>query len=131
VVETLLRAALIANGTFTALAGQRVYAEVMPQNPTYPAVVYNRITTERDSAMGADSGLVAAVVQFTCFAQSGAGVSGYDAALALANAVRGVVQRFRSGAVQDCFVVNETTTFEFDTRNHGRVLDVRVHYLET
>lgn len=130
-VETLLRTALLADATFVGLCAQRVYAEVMPQGADYPAVVYSRITTERDSAMGADSGLVAATVQFSCFAQNGSGVSGFDQALAVANALRGVVQRYRGGVVQDCFVLTENTIFELDTRIHGRAVDVRVHYLET
>lgn len=128
--ESELRAALIANGAVSALCGTRIHPDVLPQNSPLPAVAYTRIWSERDSAMGADTTVVTTQVQFTCFAKSGVGVSGYDKALELADAVRAVLQRYRSSVVQDCFVVNETTTYERDTLYFGRVLDFRVHYWE-
>lgn len=129
-VETTLRAALIADPTFAALCGARVYAELMPQNARLPAVVYSRIWTDRDSAMGADTGLVSARIQWSCFAESGAGVAGFDAVEAVAAALRGVLQRYRAGAIQDTFIENETTTYESDSTRHGRVIDTLVHFTE-
>lgn len=130
-VETQLRTALLANASFTAICGQRVYAGILPQNASLPAVVYNRVVTERESAMGVDPGPTMARVQFTCFAENTATVSGYDQALAAAEALRVVLQRYRSGVVQDVFLELETDTFEADTRKHGRTIDVRVHFRES
>lgn len=44
-LETTVRTALLANAGLTALIGQRLYMVQLPQNPTYPAGVMQRIST--------------------------------------------------------------------------------------
>ena len=129
-VETELRAALIADATFAALCDTRVYAHLMPQNATLPAVVYTRVDTERTSAMGVDVTPTMARIQFACFAVAASGVSGYDKAVEVADAVRAVVQRRRAGSVQDAFVELEFDAYEHDTLRHSRIIDFRVWFNE-
>lgn len=128
--ESELRAALIANAAVLAICGQRIHPDLLPQGVALPAIAYTRVWTDRDSAMGSDTTVVTTQLQFSCFAANGVGVSGFDRARELADAVRAVLQRYRSSVVQDCFVVNETTTYERETLYFARLLDFRVHYWE-
>ena len=39
--ETEIRARLVANPSIFNLVGARIYPQALPQNPTYPAIIYN------------------------------------------------------------------------------------------
>jgi hypothetical protein len=58
VIQEALYTRLTGFAGLSALAGTRIYAQLMPQDPTYPSVVYMRVSAERETAMGADPGLV-------------------------------------------------------------------------
>ncbi len=49
--ETALRVALLADPAIAALVGTRVYPMELPQNPTLPAIVYQRISTPGETPM--------------------------------------------------------------------------------
>ena len=87
----------------TDLVGTRVFPLLLPQDPTYPAVIYQQITGSRESAMGSDVGLVEATVQIDSYATT------YAGARVLAEAVRVALQRFRgtvaSVVISDVFVL--------------------------
>jgi hypothetical protein len=89
----------------TALVGARIYPRLLPQNPTYPAVTYDRISAERQSAMGSDSGLVSGRWQVSSWGKT------YTDARDIAEQVRKALQRYRgtsSGTViQDIFIESE------------------------
>ena len=131
--ETQLRTALIADAALSALVGARIYAGLIPQNSVMPAIAFERISTQpRDSAMGKDTGYVQATVQYTCIAENDAHGAGYDQAAAVAEALRHVVQRFRSaGPVLEVFIDGELVTYEPDTLRHSRVLDIDIRFLES
>lgn len=44
-VEEAIRAHLVADSGVAAIVGDRVYLVQLPQNPTYPAIRYQRIST--------------------------------------------------------------------------------------
>ena len=63
-VESLVLAALEAESTLTAIVGTRIYCNELPQNPTYPALVYTTFSDEyqtfaQDTELG--------TVQIDCF----------------------------------------------------------------
>ncbi len=77
-IENVIRALLIADPTVTGLVGTRIYPEVLPQNPTYPAITYDTITEDEDShdIVRLDR------IQYSCFATTS------DGAKALRRAVK-------------------------------------------
>lgn len=82
VIEELLRAQLVADGTVGGLVGQRVYPMVAPPNGTLPAIVYQKISGVRVQSHDGPTGLARPRFQFACMAAT------YTAAKGLANAVR-------------------------------------------
>lgn len=79
--------ALLA-GTSPQTAGGRIYPR-LPQNVTFPAIRYQRITTTRQHALDATVGVTDATVQVDCMAAS------YSAAKSLADSVRTLLHGYR------------------------------------
>lgn len=88
-IHEAIRTRLTAVSAVTALVSTRVYPNLLPQNPTLPALVYQRIDERRENAMGADPGVVRARVQVSAWAQT------YTAARGAAEEVRKALQRYR------------------------------------
>ncbi len=66
-VEEGLYAFLTTNGAISALLASRVYPLRLPQNPTYPAVVYKVVSEKQPMTHGGTpGGLVTIRVQFDC-----------------------------------------------------------------
>ncbi len=72
----------------TALVSTRIYPMVLPQNPTYPAVRYQRISGTRLSAIDVDIGIAQPRFQVDCYAETYLGVK------SLFTEVRGALQRW-------------------------------------
>jgi hypothetical protein len=53
-----------------AVQDDRVWPGKLPQNPTLPATVYQRISTMPQYSHSGDSGLDEIIVQFTCWAKT-------------------------------------------------------------
>ena len=56
-LETKIYSALAANATVAAKVGARIYPLIMPQNPTFPALTYQRISSNPINDLGGFSGL--------------------------------------------------------------------------
>lgn len=104
-IYTRLRAVTAVTDLVGSGSSARIYRAAIPQKPTYPLLMLQRISAQRESAMGADSGDVMIRLQVDSWAVTIAG------AQALATAVRGALQRW-SGAsesitFQDVFLEEE------------------------
>lgn len=84
-IEKALYALLVAADTD---AGTRVYPLSLPQNPTLPALTYQRVSTPRDLSHDGDQGYADARVQINCWAHRSPSNLGYDQAKTLADQVR-------------------------------------------
>ena len=112
-LDQAIKSRLEAVAGVTALVGSgssaRIYPMLLPQNPTYPAVRYQQVDGVRESAMGADIGVVSATVQIDSYAET------YAGARALAEAVRAALQRFSgtvaSVQIDDVFVASGPNDF--------------------
>lgn len=127
-VEASLYSRLSGYAGLSALVGTRIYPDHMPQSPTYPAVVYERQVTERESAMGSDTGNVSALFTVESHATT------FTGALNVATQVLGALQRF-SGTVdtvvfEDVFVTDEDTDYDTETHTHIKRLDFMVWHRE-
>lgn len=121
------------NGAYTQpLVDLRVWPVKAAQNPTYPAIVYNRITSPRDHSMEGSSGFVTSLFQIDCLAKS------YKAAMQLAEAVRLELDGFRGqmGQAPDVtdidaiFLDDERDSYNDELDCYCRQLDFTIEYQE-
>lgn len=128
-IESVIYDRLTGYSGLSALVSNRVYPNVAPQNVTVPFVTYRRVSAERQSGFGEDIGIVTSRFQFDMYATA------YSAVRAIAEQVRGALQRYRASAtspeVLDTFIVNELESFEAEpTLLHRAVTDIQIHYRE-
>lgn len=129
-IESVLYTRLTTHAGLSALTALRVYPNVLPQNVSYPAISFRRVSSERPSAMGSDIGLVRARFQFDVWAES------YDlapGARTSAEQVRLALQRWSDAGppvVQEVFFLNDLDLFEPQTALHHVALDFEVNYEE-
>ncbi len=127
-LETALRSYTLADATVTTLAGIRMYPRKLPQNPTLPALVYQRIDTRRQHDLDGPDGLPRPRVQVAAWASSVA------AAWELANAVRVRLDGYRGAwgdvTVGSCLCVGEREIDDPETGRMGVVQDYLIQYRE-
>lgn len=88
-VAEALYARLTSFGGLSALVGSRIYPNIIPQNSTYPCIIYGRVAAEHFHCMEGSSGLVAETYQIDIFATS------KSSAEAIAEQVRLALQGYR------------------------------------
>jgi hypothetical protein len=112
----------------TAQVSTRSYAVHLPQDVTLPAVVWQRVSTERAHAMTTDPGVVRARFQFVAYASS------FDAAKDALDAVRAAISRVRgtygSTEVLDILIENELDFYDNDADVYSATLDAMIAYRE-
>ena len=116
--------------TLQPLIGTRCYPVLLPQNPTYPAVTFQRISTPREHAMVADPGVAHPRFQLTAYDKTRA------LAQTLAEAIRKDFARWRGTVagvvIQDTFVENAFDLPRDDLLEvHPVPVDLVVHHVET
>lgn len=133
-LESDLFTALQANSGLTALIGDRLYRDRLPQGAAYPAVVYQRISTTHAHHMTAASGLAEARIQFDSWATDAA------SAEAVAEKIRLALQGFRgdlgSTSVRTCHLENTESGYDppadsSDVAAHRVSQDFMVAYFES
>lgn len=111
-----------------AVEHDRVYPLTMPQDPTYPAVTFGRVSAARHLESTGPSGFVAARFQVDAYAES------YAAAIIQAQSIRGTLDGVR-GTWGDTVVAvsaldGERIEFESETALYRVSLDFTIHYQE-
>ncbi len=134
-VEEGLRAHLLADGPVSAIVGTAIHPGSMPQGQTLPVLVYQRISTQRDTDLGGPMTFVKVRLQVDCWHNS------YAACKSLADAVRvalngvGLASPHLLGSevVQLVELVGDTDLFEFDgdLRKYRVSQDWIITHLET
>ncbi len=66
-VSKALRAKLLSYAAISALVGQRMYPDALLQKATLPAIVYSKISTQRDHVISDVTRLAHALFQFDCY----------------------------------------------------------------
>ena len=111
----------------SALIGTRIYPLRMPQNPTLPAVVYQRISTPRTYSHSGYSNLADPRFQFSVWAES------YSGALAVAEQLRDAINGFTgSGSipVYSSQIANESDDYEPSTELYRILIDAFIAHRE-
>jgi hypothetical protein len=80
-IENYIYQHLSTSATIVGLMGTRIYPLRAPQNPTFPFIVYQRISCVTEYGMDGFHGLSNVTVQFDCYATSHGGVRSISSAL--------------------------------------------------
>lgn len=63
-----VRTYLLSLTTITDVVGQRIYADILPQSATLPAITMEKVSTRHDHQLSDYAGLAHSRIQFACFA---------------------------------------------------------------
>lgn len=117
----------LINGGIAAL-GSRVYPLRIPQNPTYPALAYQRISTPRIMSHDGASKLAMPRIQLTLWAST------YSSLKAVSEALRGLLIGYRGTVggvvIQGIFFDSERDEFDTTTQIFQRFIDLIIHHSE-
>jgi hypothetical protein len=80
-VENYIYQHLSTVAAINTLVVTRIYPLKAPQNPTYPFIVYQRISTNPDYTLGGFANLSNVSIQFDCYATDHAGIRTLSSAL--------------------------------------------------
>ena len=115
-----------------ALVGGRIYPDVLPEGVVYPAVEFQRISTQRERSLGTRSGLAHPRFQLTVWAETR--LETLNVARALQAALDGASGDWPfdggSVAVDDVELVDERGLYEVAPRTFGEQLDFVIHHAE-
>ncbi len=127
-LETELRTYTLAGVGVAALVSTRMYARKLPQNPTLPAVVYQRIDTRRLHDLDGPDGLPRPRMQVTCWAMTPTD------AMALAAAVRVQLDGYRGAwgamTIGSCLCVGERDLDDPETGRSAVAQDYMIQFRE-
>lgn len=117
-----LKTYLLSYSNLTALIGQRLHPDKLPQKPTYPACVFQQISTYREHAFRQDTGTAAATFQITSFGSTrkSAKDTAKQVRLALQN-YSGVMGGDGGVNVKAILIQNEMDDYDVD--NDGRIIE--------
>ena len=127
-LESELRTYTLAGVAVAALVGTRMYARMLPQTPTLPAIVYQRVDTRRMHDMAGPDGLPRPRLQLTCWGATPA------AAYGLAAAVRARLDGYKGTwgtlTIGSCLMVGERDLDDPDASRSAVALDFMIQYTE-
>lgn len=127
-IETDLRAYLMAHPEVGPLVGNRIYPLALPQSPALPAVTYQRISTTRTRTKDGPTGAAEVRVQMSCWSMS------YIEAKRVADAIRHALDGYR-GSMGGHYVYvaaseGELDFYEPDTQLYQVAADYLIWYEE-
>lgn len=118
--ETAMRAHLLADSTLAGLIATRLYPLTLPQNPTYPAVTYQRISRRPVHVKPAIINPIVNVRwQFDVHAET------YSALRSAAEALKDAIYTYSSG-VYESMVDSEYEMFDDLTKTYRTSVDALI-----
>lgn len=128
-IEQGLVTYLLGQAGVSALIGNRLHDLVLPQSPTLPAIVWQRIGgAEHDVAQDGPTKLVSARFQFSCWARTL--LEAAQLAEALRLALHGYQGPMGSDTAHAVFLMDDRDLFDAETGLRRRVLDFRIWFTE-
>ena len=128
-VEAAVFDLLSSDAGVSGVVSNRIYPVKLPQDPTYPALTYFRVSALRHSVMGNDTGLVEKRIQVSSWAEL------YSEVNNLAELVRDAMQRtrgtFAGVEILDIFMEGDgPEIWEDDVGAYQAITDCNVIYRE-
>lgn len=127
-IESELRTYTLAGAGVATLVGTRMYARMLPQTPTLPAITYQRVDTRRQHDMAGPDGLPRPRMQVTCWGATPA------AAYGLAGAVRARLDGYKGTwgtlTIGSCLMVGERDLDDPEAGRSAVALDFMIQYTE-
>jgi len=126
IIESALRAIIIADNGVKAVT-TRCYYNYIPQSPTYPLIVIQRVTGSRVHHLSGPSGAVRPRFQIEAWAET------YSAAKGLANLIRAALdgnEYTKDGVTFSCLSQAEIDGYEEAVNAHRIIQDYSVRYTE-
>lgn len=130
IIEQALHDQLAATTAVTDIVSTRIYPEMLPENPTLPAITYQRTSGARTQVMSAASGLAAPHFQVDAWAAT------YAAVKALATQVRKALDGYTGtlggtgGVAADIMLLNDIDLLDPETGWHRVVMDFEIWHPE-
>ena len=128
-IEEGLVTFLLADTGLTLLIGNRLHDDVLPQSPTVPAVVWQRISTPREYSHSGSSHLAMPRFQFACWAKTRL------EAIQLANTLRAALEAHNGAmgaeTVYAAYSENELAGYDAETGLRREIVDYRIDHKET
>jgi hypothetical protein len=125
-IETALGAHLC---TFVALVGNRVHDKRLPQEPTFPALTFQRISTLPLYSHQGYSGYTECRFQISCWAMSQASVR--QVAAQVRTALDGYAGLMSADTqVGHCFCIGDRDFYEPETKRFHAPLDFKIAFKE-
>jgi len=126
IIESALRAIIIADNGVKAVT-TRCYYNYIPQSPTYPLIVIQRVTGSRVHHLSGPSGAVRPRFQIEAWGET------YSAAKGLANLIRAALdgkEYTKDGVTFSCLSQAEIDGYEEAVNAHRIIQDYSVRYTE-
>lgn len=124
-----ISAKMLAFPGLTALVGQRIYADVMPDSPTYPSVTYQKTGGSSDMGALTNPTGAKALMQVSVWSKSRA------EATAVVKQVKLAIERMRKITiggvpVDDCYCDGDVDNFDAPTKTYFTHISFRLHFKE-
>ncbi len=129
-IEQGLVAELRADGAVSAIVGQRIFPEVVPQGQDGAAIVYRRVGTTRHQTLDGQRNVIEVIMRIDCWEDS------FGACWTLANAVRSALNQLTGAiggfTIQRSHLEAESnlSVFEGDKREYRVSQDYVIWYVE-
>lgn len=121
-IGSLVRTALTGNSGVSTLVGSRVYPLLLPQEPTYPAISYQRIS---NTGQDGSSDRKESRWQFDCWGTT------YAASVSLSAAVKTALEEYHDAdqtpGIAWSRVVNELDDYDDEVDVFRIIVDVILH----
>lgn len=114
---------LIADTSITSLVSTRIYPDLLPQSPTYPAITYTEVSMQPVMSFDGPNALQNSRFRLDCWAETRA------AAIELAKAARSVM--VTNAADFSATILAETPFYEPDLEVYRESLDLSVWQTES
>ena len=112
-----------------AIADDRIYPHKLPQNPTFPAITYSRVSGAREKVLKGLSGLARPTLQYDCWAERYTEVKSLaDAVRAAFDGYQGTVRSVRIDRIQ---ILNEVDDFDTEVHIYRVSQDYEVFHAES
>ena len=127
-IEEAIRNKLLNDANVSALVGTRIYASELPQKPTYPVLIYERLDSERDFTMQGPSGFVESTVQIRVYAETYAQVK--DLSTKTRQALNGLTEIVLGVNILGIFLQGDSDEFDEDLDVNSAILDYTINHDE-